>query len=188
MRHEPGSGAKWLVLGVLAGAFSVMINVGAVIAWVSVRAGSAGRGAVVYSPSSHPTSAWQGTSSPRFEETDVTPKLPSVKRAVPVFDARLLDGCSKADLDAVETHINDAIGVGAPLYNDGDFAGCYQTYDSAAQSIERLTEKTCKGPARTLKTGRERAAKLTTPSQQAWAMRDAFDGLLDVIDRKGLEL
>ncbi len=29
-----------------------------------------------------------------------------------------------------------------------------------------------------------RAAKLGDPSAQAWAMRDAFDGLVEVIERK----
>ncbi len=100
----------------------------------------------------------------------------------------MLDGCSKTDLDTVESHIQDAIDIGAPLYNEGNFAACYHTYDATADAIVRITEKTCKGPAGALKTGRERASKLAEPAAQAWAMRDAFDGLLDVIDRKGPEL
>jgi hypothetical protein len=35
--------------------------------------------------------------------------------------------------------------------------------------------------------GRKRAARLADPSDQAWAMRDTFDGLLDVIRRRGAQ-
>jgi len=116
------------------------------------------------------------------------PKLPAVKRAVPAHPISLLDGCSKSDLDTVEDRIDSAIHVGAPLYNDGDFAGCYQTYELTAQTIEQNLPKSCKGPTSALKAGRELAAKQKTPAEQAWAMRDTFDGLLDVIDRKGPDL
>jgi hypothetical protein len=175
----------WVAVAVLGVA---VVDAMAMGAWLLLRAPTAK--AVVYSPSAHPTSPWRGTSTPRVEEEEVdeSPKLPAIKRSVPVFDLRLLDGCSKTDLDVVETGINEAISVGAPLYNQGDFDGCYRTYDSAALSVERSTAKTCKGPAGVLKTGRERAAKLGTSAAQAWAMRDAFDGLLDVIERKGPDL
>jgi serine protease Do len=115
-------------------------------------------------------------------------QAPGDQAQCPRLRSPLLDGCSKTDLDTVESHIQDAINIGAPLYNEGNFDACYHTYDGTAEAIERITEKTCKGPAGVLKTGRERAAKLSTPAAQAWAMRDAFDGLLDVIDRKGPEL
>jgi len=143
----------------------------------------------VYAPAAHPTTPWRGTASLEpVQEAEDTPKLPKIKRNVPVLDVRLLAGCSRADLETVATGINDAISVGAPLYNDGDFDGCYHAYELAALSVERTTASTCHGPAKVLRTGRERAAKLTTPAEQAWAMRDAFDGLLDVIDRKGPDL
>ena len=38
-------------------------------------------------------------------------------------------------------------------------------------------------PAKTLADGRKKAARLDNPSDQAWAMRDTFDGLLDVVKR-----
>jgi len=145
---------------------------------------------IVYSPAAHPTTPWRGTTLQAEDEAtrDDAPSLPKIKRSVPVFDVRLLDGCSKGDLDTVATGINDAISVGAPLYNEGDFDGCYRAYEIAALSVERTTASSCKGPAKVLRTGRERASKLATPAEQAWAMRDAFDGLLDVIDRKGPDL
>jgi hypothetical protein len=64
----------------------------------------------------------------------------------------------------------------------------FHTPGSVTPAIERDVGKTCKGPASALKTGREQAAKRTTSAERAWAMRDAFDGLLDVIDRGGAEL
>jgi hypothetical protein len=39
-----------------------------------------------------------------------------------------------------------------------------------------------------LKNARDKAMKMTTPSERAWAMRDGFDGLVDVIARKGTSL
>jgi len=156
------------------------------------------RAPIVYEPTAHPKATWRGTSStgaaPVDEDTDddettaPTKKLPNVARDVPVFQLRVLDGCSKHDLDLVESSIDDAISVGAPLYNDGDFDGCYATYESAARTIERDVGKTCKGPANALKSGRERAKKRATAAESAWAMRDAFDGILDVMDRRGPEL
>ncbi len=145
---------------------------------------------IVYVPSAHPTTPWRGTSVPEIEdeEPEVTPKLPVVKRSVPIFELRVLDGCSKQDLDTVETRLGDAIEKGAPMYNDGDFAGCSATYESTARDRERDVGKTCTGPAAAGKSGRERAAKRTTAAERAWAMRDAFDGLLDVLDRRGPEL
>jgi hypothetical protein len=152
------------------------------------------RAPVVYVPEAHPTTPWRGTIpaivvQPSEDEIDdVAPKLPTIKRSVPIFEVRVLDGCSRQDLDTVETRIGAAIETGAPLYNDGDFDACFTTYESTAVALERDVGKTCKGPASALKTGREQAAKRTTPAERAWAMRDAFDGLLDVIDRRGAEL
>jgi hypothetical protein len=180
----------WVVLGVIASAIFCGLAGGAYwLARRSLRPVSASA-PVVYTPAAHPKTAWHGTASGVVEDEEprIDPDLPPIKRDIPVFQARLLSGCSRTDLDTIETGIHGAIGVGAPLYNKGDFAGCYRTYDSAAQSIERDVGKSCKGPAGALKDGRARAAKRTTPAESAWAMRDAFDGLLDVIDRKGTEL
>ena len=151
------------------------------------------RAPIVYVPEAHPTAPWRGTiptiiAQQEDEEVGAEPKLPAIKRRVPVFEVRVLDGCTKQDLDTVEARIGAAIQTGAPLYNDGDFDGCFTTYESTAREIEHDVGKTCKGPASALKTGREQAAKRTSSAERAWAMRDAFDGLLDVIDRRGAEL
>jgi hypothetical protein len=80
-----------------------------------------------------------------------------------------------------------AVEVGAPLYNDGNFAACYHVYEGAAADAERRLGSGCWGPKRALKAGRNKAAKLSDSAAQAWAMRDAFDGLMDVIERKFAE-
>ncbi len=112
-------------------------------------------------------------------------KLPPIERHVPHHDPAILEGCSAEDVRVIGGGIGSAIGVGAPLYNAGDFAGCYHMYEGTAADLERKLGATCAGPRGALRDGRKRAASLDTPGAQAWAMRDAFDGLLEVIDRGG---
>jgi serine protease Do len=110
--------------------------------------------------------------------------LPAIRRDVPKHPQSILDRCSDAALASVVNGIGEAIEVGAPLYNDGNVAGCYHIYDGAAADLERRLPAACSGPKRALSSGRKKAAALDSPSAQAWAMRDAFDGLLSVIERR----
>jgi hypothetical protein len=112
------------------------------------------------------------------------PELPAVQRSVPKHDLKLLAGCSDDDLLMAARTIAEAIDVGAPVYNQQHFAACYHVYEGAAADVERRLPTACAGPKRALREGRQRAQKLSEPSAQAWALRDAFDGLLDVIERK----
>lgn len=109
------------------------------------------------------------------------------KRNVPALSIRILEGCSRSNIDLMMKAIADAIDVGAALYDDGNFAGSYHIYDGAASDLERKLGTSCQRPAKTLADGRKRAARLADPSDQAWAMRDTFDGLLDVIRRHGVQ-
>lgn len=108
----------------------------------------------------------------------------AVVRKVPQLKLSALDGCNPAALDLVLQTIGEAIEVGAPLYNSGNHSGCYHIYEGAAADLDRKLPRSCKGPSEVLKAGRARAASLHTPTEQAWAMRDAFDGLISVIVRK----
>ena len=108
----------------------------------------------------------------------------AVVRKVPQLKVSALDGCNAAALDLVLQTISEAIEVGAPLYNSGNHAGCYHIYEGAAADLDRKLPRSCKGPGEVLKAGRARAASLPTPTEQAWAMRDSFDGLISVIVRK----
>jgi hypothetical protein len=112
------------------------------------------------------------------------PRLPSVHREVPHHDVKLLAGCSDGDLERAGRIIGEAIEVGAPVYNEQHFAACYHVYEGAALDLEKRLPAACKGPKKAMRDGRTRAAKLDEPSAQAWAMRDAFDGLVDVIERR----
>jgi hypothetical protein len=115
--------------------------------------------------------------------TEPQPDLPTVTRHVPNHSLRVLEGCTDANLTTIAGVLADAIDEGAPEYNEGKFVDCYRTYVGAAQTLEHRLPKTCGGPTRALASGRQTASELDHASDQAWAMRDAFDGLLDVIAR-----
>jgi len=112
-----------------------------------------------------------------------SPEAPPIERRVPVFPARFLEGCSARDLDMLEHGLSTAIGKGAPLYNDGDIAGCVDVYDEAARDLQASLPPSCGGPVRALGEGRGTAGKLSQPTAKAWALRDAFDGLIEIMDR-----
>jgi serine protease Do len=109
---------------------------------------------------------------------------PPRKRDVPHLPIATLDGCTDDVLDGVVQAISQAIDIGAPLYNGGKIAACYHIYEGTAQDLERRIPASCKGPAKALADGRTKAAASQDPDTQAWAMRDAFDALIDVIIRK----
>ena len=157
-----------ILLLALAGLGALLVLAGAV-AWGITRGVQRSPEAVATPPSE--------TAVPRA-------KLPPVERRVPRHALSILDGCSDDDVHALASGIDGAISVGAPLYNAGNFAGCYHMYEGTAADVARKLGPGCAGPQRALEAGRTRAASLATPSAQAWAMRDAFDGLLDVIERR----
>lgn len=107
----------------------------------------------------------------------------SVERHVPHHPDALLKGCTLPAKLLIAKSLSEAIELGAPLYNDGKVAACYHIYDGAAADLGRRLPATCQGPRRALAEGQQRAAKLSDPSSQAWAMRDAFDGLLELLTR-----
>lgn len=112
--------------------------------------------------------------------------LPHVERNVPHHDVKLLSGCTDQDLERAARIMAEAIEVGAPVYNERHFAACYHIYEGAALDIEKRLPAACPGPKRAMHDGRTRAQKLDEPAAQAWALRDAFDGLMEVMVRRGL--
>jgi serine protease Do len=105
-----------------------------------------------------------------------------VKRSVPRHELSLLAGCPDASLHIIAERIQVAISVGAPAYNEGNHEGCYRAYASAAVAIDHEV-KACAGPREALLAGVRKADKLASFDDKAWAMRDAFDGVLEVIER-----
>jgi hypothetical protein len=109
------------------------------------------------------------------------------ERAIPQHPLSLLDGCSGGDLLVLATSLEHAMSLGAPLLDSGDAAACAQILTRTSNDLEQRLAKTCGGPSRALAAGRVRAAELPGHGERASAMRDTFDGLLAVIERK-LEL
>jgi serine protease Do len=105
-------------------------------------------------------------------------------RNVPHHELSLFEGCDDDAVSLIGQGIQDAISVGAPLYNQGNLTACYHIYEGAALDLERRLPKPCRGPKAALAKGRGVAAKLPDPGMQAWALRDAFDGITDALLRK----
>lgn len=104
------------------------------------------------------------------------------RREVPEHPISLLQGSAVSGLEVTSDSISDAIRVGAPAYNQGDIARCYTVYAEAAQRLI-ATRDDCPGVQVALRAGLAKAAKLEELDSRAWAMRDAFDGLLLVIEK-----
>jgi hypothetical protein len=109
---------------------------------------------------------------------------PKGDRKRPRYPPSILDGCTVDAQRLVVEMIGDAIDAGAPLYNAGKADACYHVYDGAASDLVRRLPSSCRGPAKALAEAQKRAATLGAPNAQAWSMRDAFDGLVDVVVRK----
>ena len=104
-------------------------------------------------------------------------------RDIPHHDLALLNGCTNANRELIWKTLQDAIEVGAPLYNQGKVAACYHIYEGAAADLAQRLPHGCGGPKHALSVGQHRAAKLNDPGEQAWTMRDSFDGLLELLER-----
>ncbi len=102
----------------------------------------------------------------------------------PSYPPATLDGCTASAQQLAVRMLSEAIDVGAPLFNAGHADGCYHVYDGTASDLERKIPVACRGVVRALGDAQKRAASLREPSAQAWAMRDAFDGLLELITHK----
>lgn len=112
------------------------------------------------------------------------PSLPQVTRNVPEHPLSLLDGCGEGDLWLLRDELLYAISMGAPIYDQGEFAACAFLYEGAAVDVERRLAPLCRGPRRALLAGRQAASSKRDLAERAWALRDAFDGLIEVIERK----
>jgi hypothetical protein len=111
-------------------------------------------------------------------------ECPALERAVPNHDLSLLEGCTAEDLMMVEREIARAIGVGAPLYNDGHHEACFRIYEGTALALQGRLQGSASKVAGALLDGVRTAASAPDYTAKAWAMRDAFDGVLDAIDRR----
>ena len=106
-----------------------------------------------------------------------------IRREIPQHDLSVLESCSQEQVLKVFNGINRAIEPGAPLYNDGDHEACYTIYQQTAAHFEK-DEAMCKGLRDAFGDGLLKAETKSDPTSKAWAMRDAFDGVLGAIVRK----
>lgn len=104
-----------------------------------------------------------------------------IERHIPHHKVAIFDGCKFEDIDAVVTQIGEAIENGAPLYNDGKHEACFRIYEGTALKYEH--DAGCAGVRSAFGDGLLRANGLASYKEKAWAMRDTFDGLLDVARR-----
>jgi len=107
-----------------------------------------------------------------------------IHRKVPMHPVTVLDGCTQKDVEDIVNAIGEAIQNGAPLYNTGTPAGfeaCFRIYEGTALRYE--TSAPCKGVQTAFGDGLLRASSLATYKEKAWAMRDTFDGLINVAER-----
>src|SRR5262249_49257034 len=90
----------------------------------------------------------------------------------------ILAGCNNIDevRDSVST-LQDAIHIGAPMYNRGDRQGCADLYEKTSLDLAKRL-KSCTGIKETLLGGVSRANAATKPEEKAWALRHAFDRIL----------
>lgn len=104
-----------------------------------------------------------------------------VVRRVPNHDLVVFDGCKAEDIEEVIHQIDLTIESGAPLYNEGKHEACYRIYEGTAVKYEH--DAPCPGVRTAFGDGLLRASGLKTFKEKAWAMRDTFDGLIDVARR-----
>jgi Trypsin-like peptidase domain len=116
-----------------------------------------------------------------FAEREARDDGPKISRAVPTHELSIFSGCSPEQIADMALAIEQAIKVGAPLYNKGEIEACFRIYEGTAVKFER--DSRCRGISTAFKDGLARAAKLDTYKEKAWAMRDTFDGLLHVAER-----
>ncbi len=98
-------------------------------------------------------------------------------RDIPSYPPTLLNECPRPQVQVIVGAISQAINSGAPLYNQGNFEACYRIYEGAALGVQQTVQQ-CQGPKQALADGIDNAKKLPGWSDKAWAMRDAFDGIL----------
>ncbi len=104
-------------------------------------------------------------------------------RQVPNHPMTVLDGCSQNQVAEVFRSISEAISLGAPVYNRGEHEACFVIYRKVAEKFES-DKAVCKGIRDAFGQGLLRAETLEGFTEKAWAMRDTFDGLLAVIEKK----
>jgi serine protease Do len=96
------------------------------------------------------------------------------------LDMMLLQACTPDELKMVITELDNAIKVGAPLFNKGDHEGCFKLYEKTALDVSGKM-KSCPGVKQTLLTGIQMATQSAGFNEKAWALRHAFDKVFSAV-------
>lgn len=104
-----------------------------------------------------------------------------IVRQIPDHPLSVFDGCADADIATAIEAISEAIELGAPLYNQGNHEACFRIYEGTSTKLER--DSSCKGIRDAFGAGLLRVSTLGSFTEKAWALRDTFDGVLDVARR-----
>ncbi|MCY1015512.1 S1 family peptidase [Pyxidicoccus sp. MSG2] len=154
---------------------------GAVVG-VATAALANGRSLGLVIPTRYVTPLLRGTASAPLSALEAPRRRSGRVRQVPQHPLSTLEGASMSAVESIASTLGQAINVGAPAYNRGDIEGCYRLY---ARTAEQLIDERgdCPGAQRALRDGLLRCVDLSDADDRAWALRDTFDGLLDVIQR-----
>lgn len=114
----------------------------------------------------------------RKEPGRETPALATaeVVRSIPQLTKDVFLGCSARDVEQLRLALGGAIASGSPLCAAGNAEACFRIYEGTAAIAERAVP--CAGVREALTLGIARALSLDSYGAKAWALRDAFDGIL----------
>jgi hypothetical protein len=106
-----------------------------------------------------------------------------IVRKVPRHDPDVFASCSDDQLTKVRQAIQQAIEVGAPIYNQGNHEACFKIYRSTHTLLEQ-SEEMCRPVREALGNGLLRSTTVDGWKAKAWSLRDSFDGLLMIAYRR----
>lgn len=116
------------------------------------------------------------------EDPKRLPKKPAVPDfATNGFPVTVYEGCKPEQIGDVYKAIQDAIEIGAPLYNRGDIEACFRIYEGTATKIEN--EAPCKGVRTAFGDVLLKAQAAESFGEKAWHMRYTFDGLTKAAEK-----
>lgn len=120
----------------------------------------------------------------RLPKTGAT-SCDNARPGIPCHDTSLLEGCTPDQVAGIYLSIQQAIELGAPAYNQGHHEACFNIYRDVAAKAEG-DKGMCKGIRDAFGQGLLKAETRSNFKDKAWDMRDTFDGLKNVIERKAL--
>lgn len=99
------------------------------------------------------------------------------------FRAGLERSCD--ELATADRLIQEAIAIGAPIYNAGSPLGCYRIYEGTAYKILWTLEDRCPRLGALLRAGLAQAEVDGLVADKAWTLRRTFDAILGERTRFG---